>query len=252
MIIEMKSGTLFQGDCLEVMDEIADQSIDMILCDLPYGTTVNPWDSVIPFDALWQQYKRIIKPNGVIALTSQGIFTASLIMSNPKDFKYKLVWVKNSSTGFLNAKKQPLRQHEDVCIFYKGTPTYNPVRWYSTPYAKKNNRTKEFRGCYNTVIRTDNGSDGERYPTDVVYCKSIHGGARVEEGSLHPTQKPVSLARDLIRTYTTEGDVVLDLGSGAGFDAFLAAKKVGKTSQSDDEKLHRISFLHTTVYQCRS
>ena len=114
------------GDCLEVMKKIEDKSIDMILCDLPYGTTQNKWDSVIPLDKLWEEYKRILKPNGVVALTSHGIFTAKLILSNERWFKYKIVWEKSKATNFLNAKKQPLRKHEDICIFYNKQPKYNP------------------------------------------------------------------------------------------------------------------------------
>ena len=117
---------LYKGDCLELMKDIPDKSIDMILCDLPYGTTQNKWDSVIPFDDLWREYKRIIKDNGVIVLTSQGIFTAKLILSNEKWFKYKWVWEKSKATNFLNAKKQPLRKHEDICVFYNKQPKYNP------------------------------------------------------------------------------------------------------------------------------
>ena len=117
---------IFEDDCLNVLPNIPDKSIDMILCDLPYGTTQNKWDSIIPLDKLWKQYNRVIKDNGVIALTSQGIFTAKLILSNEQYFKYKIVWEKSKSTNFLNAKKQPLRKHEDICIFYKNQPTYNP------------------------------------------------------------------------------------------------------------------------------
>lgn len=129
-------GEIHEGDCLELMKNIPDQSIDMILCDLPYGTTQNKWDSVIPLDLLWREYERIIKPKGVIALTSQGIFTAKLILSNETWFKYKFVWVKSKATNFLNAKRQPLRQHEDICIFYKKQPDYYPVMWKAEPYNK--------------------------------------------------------------------------------------------------------------------
>ena len=115
---------VFKADCLEIMKQLPDNCIDMVLCDLPYGTTQNKWDSVIPLDALWKEYKRIVKPNGAIVLTSQGIFTANLIVSNPQMFKYKWVWEKSKSTNFLNAKKQPLRKHEDVCVFYCKQPVY--------------------------------------------------------------------------------------------------------------------------------
>ena len=125
---------IFEDDCLNVLPKIPNKSIDMILCDLPYGTTQNKWDSVIPLEALWEQYNRIIKDNGVIALTSQGIFTAKLILSNEQYFKYKIVWEKSKSTNFLNAKKQPLRKHEDICIFYKNQPLYNPQMTEGEPY----------------------------------------------------------------------------------------------------------------------
>ena len=120
---------VIQGDCLEKMTYIEDHSVDMVLCDLPYGITQNRWDSVIPLDQLWCQYRRIIKPRGVVALTSQGLFTARLILSNEEWFRYKFVWVKSKSTNFLNARRQPLRQHEDICIFYDQQPDYHPVMW---------------------------------------------------------------------------------------------------------------------------
>ncbi len=211
-------GKIFQGDCLEVMKKIPDQSIDMILCDLPYGTTQNKWDSVIPLDILWQEYQRIIKPNGVIALTSQGIFTAKLILSNETWFKYKFVWVKSKSTNFLNAKKQPLRQHEDICIFYKKQPNYTPIMRKAEPY-DKGTRKAQYTGSYGDFNPVHVKSEGERYPTDTIYCKT----AESEEGGRvwHPTQKPVALGRYLIRMFTKKGDTVLDNAFGSG--SFLVA-----------------------------
>lgn len=117
---------LIEGDCLEVLLDVPDKSVDMVLCDLPYGTTQNKWDSVINLDALWGQYRRVVKDNGAIVLTAQGLFTAKLILSNEKEFKYKIVWEKSKSTNFLNARKQPLRKHEDICVFYRRQPVYNP------------------------------------------------------------------------------------------------------------------------------
>jgi len=131
---------LFEGDCLKIMPQFPNNSIDMILCDLPYGTTQNKWDSIIPLNLLWKEYERIIKKNGVIALTSQGVFTAKLIMSNTKLFKYKLTWIKSKATNFLNAKKQPLRKSEDICIFYRNhtyQATYNPQMTLGEPYNKE-------------------------------------------------------------------------------------------------------------------
>ncbi|SDX36647.1 site-specific DNA-methyltransferase (adenine-specific)/modification methylase [Hydrobacter penzbergensis] len=206
-------GKIYQGDCLRVMKKVEDQSVDMILCDLPYGTTQNKWDSVIPLDKLWAEYKRIIKPKGVIALTSQGVFTAKLILSNEAWFRYKFVWVKSKPTNFLNARRQPLRQHEDICIFYGSQPDYNPIMSPGEPY-NKGVRKAQYTGSYGDFKPVQVKSDGERFPTDTLYCKTAESesGGRV----WHPTQKPVALGRYLIRMFTKEGDVVLDNAFGSG------------------------------------
>lgn len=211
--------SLFKGDCLKVMSQFPDKSIDMILCDLPYGTTQNKWDSVIPLDVLWKEYERVIKDNGVIALTSQGVFTAQLIISNPTLFKYKLAWVKSKATNFLNAKKQPLRKYEDVCIFYRNhiyQPTYNPQMSVGEPY-NKGHRKNQLTGSYGDFSSTEVKSNGQRYPSDVVYFKTAESEGKV----FHPTQKPVELGRYLIKTYTNKGELVLDNTSGSG--SFLVA-----------------------------
>lgn len=127
---------VIEGDCIQIMQYIPDDSIDMVLCDLPYGTTQNKWDSLVPLEKLWTEYKRIVKDDGAIVLTSQGIFTAILVMSQPKLFKYKWVWEKSKATNFLNAKKQPLRKHEDICVFYKRQPIYHPQMMEGEPYDK--------------------------------------------------------------------------------------------------------------------
>ena len=202
---------LYQGDCLEVMKGMPDKSIDMILCDLPYGTTQNKWDSVIPFDELWREYKRIIKDNGAIVLTSQGIFTAKLILSNEKWFKYKLVWEKSKATNFLNAKKQPLRKHEDICIFYNKQPIYNPQMREGKPY-DKGVRKDQLTGSYGDFNPVHVKSEGKRYPTDVVYFKTAESEGKV----YHSTQKPVGLLEYLIKTYTNENEVILDCCMGSG------------------------------------
>lgn len=210
----LKRNKVYFGDCLELMKEIPDKSIDMILCDLPYGTTQNKWDVIISFDKLWEQYRRIIKDNGVVALTSQGLFTAKTMLSNEKIFKYKIVWEKSKSTNFLNAKKQPLRKHEDICIFYKNQPTYNPQMKKGEPYDKgirKNQQT----GSYGNFNQSHIKSDGERYPTDVIYFKTSESEGKV----IHPTQKPVALFEYLIKTYTNEGYLVLDNCAGSGTTA---------------------------------
>jgi len=209
--------TLFEGDCLKVMSKFPDNSIDMILCDLPYGTTQNKWDSVIPLDILWKEYERIIKKNGVIALTSQGVFTAQLIMSNPILFKYKLAWIKSKATNFLNAKIQPLRKYEDICIFYRNhiyQPTYNPQMSIGEPY-NKGHRKNQLTGSYGDFSSTEVKSDGQRYPSDVIYFKTAESEGEV----FHPTQKPIELGQYLIRT--KKGELVLDNTSGSG--SFLVA-----------------------------
>lgn len=207
---------LFEGDCLEYMKEIPNESIDMILCDLPYGMTQNEWDCYIPLDLLWKEYNRIIKPNGAIVLTANGLFTAKLILSQPKIYKYKWIWQKSKSTNFLNAKKQPLRKHEDVCVFYKKQPTYNPQMTAGEPY-DKGVRKDQLCGNYGDFGPKHVFSEGERYPTDVIYMKT----AESEGDVIHPTQKPVELGRYLIRTYTNPGDIVLDNTFGSG--SFLVA-----------------------------
>ncbi len=207
---------LFEEDCLECMKRIPNGMIDMILCDLPYGITQNKWDSYIPLDLLWEQYLRIIKPNGAIVLTSQGLFTAKLILSQPKYYKYKWIWEKSKPTNFLNAKKQPLRKHEDVCVFYKKQPIYHPQMTKGEPY-DKGIRKKQLSGSYGDFQPVHVSSNGERYPTDIIYIKT----AECEGEVVHPTQKPIELGRYFIRTYTNPGDVVLDNTCGSG--SFLVA-----------------------------
>lgn len=208
---------VFENDCLDVMDKLPDHCVDMVLCDLPYGTTQNNWDSVIPLDKIWKNYNRIVKENGAIVLTSQGIFTAQLIMSNTQDFKYKMIWEKSKATNFLNAKKQPLRKYEDICVFYKKQPVYNPQMSFGKPYTKgirKNQNTGSYGDFLPILVQNDTGL---RYPSDIVYFKTPES-----EGSVwHPTQKPVELGQYLIKTYTNKGDVVLDNTAGSG--SFLVA-----------------------------
>ena len=208
--------SLLEGDCLEMMNMIPDKSIDMILCDLPYGTTQNAWDSVIPLDRLWEQYLRIIKDNGAIVLTSQGLFTARLMLSQPKYFKYKWIWEKSKPTNFLNAKKQPLRKHEDVCVFYKKQPVYHPQMKKGESY-DKGIRKNQLSGSYGDFQPVHVSSDGERYPTDIIYVKT----AECEGEVVHPTQKPLDLGRYFVRTYSNPGDIILDNPFGSG--SFLVA-----------------------------
>lgn len=203
--------TVIEDDCLRVLEEIPPKSIDMILCDLPFGFTQNKWDSIIPLGLLWKGYKRIIKDRGAIVLNSYGLFTAKLILSNEKMYKYKMTWIKSKPTNFLNAKKQPLRKHEDICLFYKKQPFYNPQMNNGEPYTK-GVRKDQFCGNYGDFKPVEVKSNGERYPTDVIYFKTAESEGKV----WHPTQKPVELGRYLVRTYTKPGEIVLDNTSGSG------------------------------------
>ncbi len=207
---------VIEGDCIEIMRHLPNGCIDMVLCDLPYGTTQNKWDCIVPLDKLWAEYKRVVKDSGAIVLTSQGLFTAALIMSQPKMFKYKWVWEKSKATNFLNVKKQPLRKHEDICVFYKKQPVYNPQMTDGEPY-DKGFRKKQLSGSYGDFMSVHVKSNGLRYPTDVIYFKTAESEGEV----FHATQKPVDLGRYLVRTYSNPGDVVLDNTSGSG--SFLVA-----------------------------
>jgi site-specific DNA-methyltransferase (adenine-specific) len=210
--------TLYEGDCCQFMQRMPKQSVNLILCDLPYGTTQNKWDSIIDLEQLWSCYKRILAPKGVIVLTAQGLFTAKLILSNEEWFKYKVVWEKSKSTNFLNAKKQPLRKHEDICIFYTKQPTYNPQMREGNAY-NKGIRKNQLSGSYGDFDPCHVKSEGGRYPVDIVYFKTAE--SEPEKTVWHPTQKPVDLGRYLVRTYSRKGDVVLDNAFGSG--SFLVA-----------------------------
>ena len=200
---------LLLGDCLERMAEIADGSVDMVLCDLPYGTTACKWDSVIPFAPLWAHYRRVCKPNAAIVLTASQPFTSALVMSNAKDFRYSLVWDKKGTTGFQTAKIMPLRRHEDIVVFYQAKPTYNPAMEVRGAPRKKGG-SKTDNGCYGE-LRSSESFNNEYYPTSVI---EISNASKV--GLQHPTQKPVALMEYLIRTYTNAGEVVLDNTMGSG------------------------------------
>ena len=209
--------TVIQGDCLAEMKRIETGSVDMILCDLPYGTTACKWDTLIPFEPLWAEYERIIKPNGAIVLTASQPFTSALVMSNPKLFKYAWYWDKVRGVGHLNAKKQPLKSIEDILVFYKKQPTYNPqMREREKPRKSRNKSTQQVYGASRAEF------EGEvlekRYPINLLtYSKSSH-----TDMLYHPTQKPVALFEYLIRTYTNEGDTVLDNCLGSGTTAVAA------------------------------
>ena len=210
------------GDCLELMKDIPNGSIDMILCDLPYGTTSQKWDIIIPFDKLWEQYKRIIKPNGAIVLTASQPFTSALVMSNVDWFRYELIWEKERPTNIMFMKKQIGKVHENILVFYKHQPTYNPLM------TKRDNPTiavygKDKKGGDSKTHKNQRLRYSEGYNRFVKYPRSVIKINRdTLKGSMHPTQKPVALFEYLIRTYTNEGDTVLDNCAGSGTTGIAA------------------------------
>ena len=209
------------GDCFEIMEQIPTQSIDMILCDLPYEGTRNQWDKMLPCDKLWESYKRIIKPNGVIALTATQPFASYLISSNLDMFRYDLIWQKNKVTGFLNANKMPLRQHESILIFYQKLPTYNPQK--SQGHKPVNSFTKMSDGS--NYGKTSKGFKGggqtDRHPTSILKFPVVNNDS---QDKCHPTQKPIALFEYLIKTFTNENEIVLDNCIGSGTTAIAAIK----------------------------
>ncbi len=216
----MELNKIYQGDCLEIMKDIPDKSIDMILCDLPYGTTACKWDTVIPFEPLWEQYKRIIKNNGAIVLTASQPFTSALVMSNTDMFKYSWIYKKRCASNFAQAKYAPMKEHEDVLVFAKGKVNYYPIKEerqgsgaervkHSFSEATRH-KSGEFVGAMSGEF--DEMADELRYPSSVQEFNNRASGDR----GLHPTQKPVALFEYLIKTYTNEGDLVLDNCAGSG------------------------------------
>lgn len=217
----MEINKIYCGDCLEIMKNISDKSVDMILCDLPYGITArNSWDVIIPFDKLWQQYKRIIKDNGIIVLTATQPFASMLITSNMEMFRYDLIWDKKVITGFLNSKRMPLRRHENVLVFYKNLPVYNPQKTKGK-LIKKCTKAKQTSNYNEAINRPKPYMSDEYYPTSIIEI----GNPRIKGG--HPTQKPVALFEYLIKTYSNEGDLVLDNCIGSGTTA-VACKHLNR------------------------
>lgn len=211
---------IYHNDCLIGMKEIPNNFVDCVICDLPYGTTQNPWDSIIPLNELWEQYKRICKPNAAIVLFSQQPFTAKLIMSNITMFRYEWIWEKENSTGFLNAKRMPLKIHENILLFYEKLPTYNPImrQGFKPYFTKRKNPQSSNYHWYNAI--SSGSEDGSRYPIDIIQFNK-------DTNTFHPTQKPVKLIEYLITTYTNKGDIVLDNCIGSGTTA-VAACNIGR------------------------
>lgn len=229
---------LYNGDCLKIMKDIKDKSVDFIYTDLPYATTQNSWDILIPLEPLWAEYSRILKDNGCVALWSQMPFSAQLVMSNPNDFRYEWIIEKTKGTGFLNAKRMPMKCHENVLIFYKKLPTYNPQK--TTGHTPVHAFTKHSTDGtnYGKTHSVSGGGSTERYPRDVIQFKWD-----TQKSAVHPTQKPISAAEYFIKTYTNEGDTVLDSCMGSGSTG-VACARLGRNfiGIEKDEKYFNISI----------
>ncbi len=221
---------IYNEDCLVGMKRISDKSVDCIICDLPYGVMNKgnkhaKWDRKIPLDRLWEQYNRIIKDNGAIILFGQGMFTAQLMTSNPKMWRYNLIWRKGGRcSGFLNAKKMPLREHEDIMVFYKSLPTYNPQMKKCTlnqrNHSRGNLHKDQTNRCYGVFRKAEDIISDEKYPRSVLDFVRPHP-------QIHPTQKPVALIEYLIKTYSKKGETVLDNCMGSGTTA-IACLNTGR------------------------
>lgn len=224
----LELNNIYNIDCIEGMSLMESESVDLILSDLPYGVTAkNKWDNVIPFDMMWREVNRVIKPNGAIIFFGQDKFTAKLMLSNEKMHRYNIIWEKGLTTGFLNANKMPLRSHEDIIVFYKKTPTYNPQRVKGKKSHSRGKATgKEIKDYFNNnnygEYKLSETESDMKFPTSVWHFQKVHPSK-----CLHPTQKPLDLCRYIIKTYSNEGDLVLDFCCGSGTTP-LAAKIEGR------------------------
>ena len=220
----MVKSELYLADCLDIMPTLESKSIDLVVCDLPYGRTHNRWDVSIPFDKLWTNYDRIVKDNGAIVLFADGLFMAELMLSNKKMWRYNLVWDKVLTSGFLNANKQPLRQHEEIVVFYKKQPTYNPQKVKGTLNHSKGVKKDSANNNYNQFNFIDNRNilGDMKHPKSILTFSKPHPSV-----SVHPTEKPVALLEWIVKTYTNDGDWVLDNCMGSGSTG-VACKRLGR------------------------
>lgn len=227
--------SISHGDCLELMKGIPDNSVDMILADLPYEVTSkrNVWDKIIPFEPLWKEFNRIAKETAAMVFTATQPFSSKLVMSNLDDFKYEWIWEKQQGTGFLNAKKQPLRNHEGIYIYYRKQPTYNPQFTEGKPYICKSGKGST---NYNEQVSVVTENDGKRYPLTVIKFA-------YDKNKEHPTQKPVALMEYLIKTYTNEGDLILDPTCGSGTTC-LAAKNLNRNFIGIEKELKYVEIAN--------
>ena len=245
----VSGSTFVNADCFDVFPFIDDKSVNLILCDLPYGTTACKWDSILPFDKLWNEYERIITDNGAIVLTASQPFTSALVMSNPKMFKYEIIWEKDKASNFMLAKKQIQKYHESILVFYKSNCTYNPIMWDVGKLSNiggKADKLKKGGVTGEAEIGFYIPTSTLRYPKSVLKFNTPKSNDK-ENKCLHPTQKPLELMEYLIKTYTNEGDMVLDntMGSGTTILAAIKNNRIGigieKEKQYYDVAVRRAS-----------
>ena len=262
--MKIEPNNIYLGDCLDLMKYIPDKSIDMILCDLPYGTTACKWDTIIPFEPLWEQYKRIIKDNGAIVLTASQPFTSALVMSNLGMFKYSWIYKKRCASNFAQAKYAPMKEHEDVLVFANGKVNYYPIKEERQGSGKEraryaySDKSRHASGDFVGNIKgeydkeNDSGNDEMRYPSSV---QEFNNRARGDRG-FHPTQKPVALCEYLIKTYTNEGETVLDNCIGSGTTAiacintnrnFIGIEKEPKYFEIAKKRIESVTAVQTAL-----
>jgi site-specific DNA-methyltransferase (adenine-specific) len=255
--LDMELNQIYHMDCLEGMKDIPDKSIDMILCDLPYGTTACKWDTVIPFNPLWSQYERIVKDNGAIVLTASQPFTSVLVMSNPKLFKYEWIWEKDKPSNFALAKRQPLKYHESILIFYKNQSTYNRQmierslegktkieRMQRNKVTIKHNRSDHFLSSFNE-IDANVYEEKKKNPSSLLKF-NLERNNQYKKQVFHPTQKPVALFEYLIRTYTDESETVLDNCMGSGTTA-IACINTGRFFIGFEKELEYVEIANKRI-----
>ncbi|MDX7778325.1 site-specific DNA-methyltransferase [Aeromonas hydrophila] len=233
---------LLHGDCLDLLPSLADGSIDMVLADPPYGTTQCKWDSIIDLQAMWRELERVCKPNAAIVMTAAQPFTAQLVCSNMGMFKYEIIWEKGNATGFLNAKKQPLRAHESVLVFYRQQPTYHPQM--TSGHARKTAKRKTVNSeCYGKALSLTEYDSTDRYPRSVQFFSSDK-----QRGSYHATQKPVALMEWLIRSFSNPGDVALDFCMGSGTTG-VACMNTGRSfiGMENDRDIFEVAVSRLTA-----
>ncbi len=220
---EILENNIYQGDCFELIKGIPDGTVDCVITDPPYGTTENKWDKKVDLVALWKELYRVAKPNAAFLFNSQMPFTVDLVNSNRKDFRYEWIWGKSQGTGFLNANKMPLKIHEQILVFYRKLPTYNPQKWQGKPRSMKRSDIISSNYHHQKTVPYEN-SDGLRYPLDIIKCDydKLRYNSKIAGKPLHPTQKPLALIEYLIKTYSNPGELVLDCFLGSGTTAVAA------------------------------